>query len=135
MQQTPQHREFAGESPSRRFPLNRMMQNPQQQSMSAQPVYDTQQAQPPVQEETTGKRKRRGKKTILLSPELQSAMCEQCPLWKNQQKKRRGVHISLSVSWFIFGVIGIITVIIQACRYLIFPLLDYLNQLASGGGL
>lgn len=39
-----------------------------------------------------------------------------------------------SLLWNIFAIIGILTVIVQAARYLVIPLLVYLNVL-SGGAL
>ena len=48
---------------------------------------------------------------------------------KRQHKRRR-----IFTLWNLFAVIGIVTVIVQAIRYLVMPLLVYLNVL-SGGAL
>ena len=47
----------------------------------------------------------------------------------NRQHKR---HRRVFTWWNLFAVIGLITVIIQCARYLIIPLLVYLNVLAGG---
>lgn len=47
----------------------------------------------------------------------------------NQAHKRKRRVFTL---WNLFAVIGIITVIIQAARYLLIPLLVYLNVLTGG---
>lgn len=46
-----------------------------------------------------------------------------------KHRKRR-----FSLIWNLFAIIGVITVLVQAARYIVIPLLVYLNAL-SGGGL
>lgn len=48
-------------------------------------------------------------------------------LKRRHQKRRR-----IFTWWNLFAVIGIITVIVQGARYIVIPLLVYLNVLAGG---
>lgn len=54
-----------------------------------------------------------------------------------EQKKLNRLHRArkrrILTLWNLFAVIGIITTIVQAMRYVIIPLLLYLNILAGGG--
>jgi len=49
---------------------------------------------------------------------------------KKAHKKQRRRHFSLI--WNLLAVIGLITVLIQAARYIVIPLLVYLDVLAGG---
>lgn len=62
-------------------------------------------------------------------PQPQLSRREKRKLDRAHKRKRR-----IFTWWNLFAVIGIITVIIQAARYLVIPLLVYLNVL-SGGAL
>lgn len=62
-------------------------------------------------------------------PELSAK--DQRALKKTHRRSRKR---RFSLLWNIFAVIGMLTVIIQAVRYLVIPLLVYLNVL-SGGAL
>ena len=59
---------------------------------------------------------------IRLSPK------EQRKLKRLHKRQRRRIF----TWWNLFAVIGIITVLVQAARYLVIPLLVYLNVLAGG---
>ena len=50
--------------------------------------------------------------------------------WKKKQRRRRREKL---LSWRnLFALIGLVTVIVQAARYIVIPLLVYLNSLAGG---
>lgn len=51
---------------------------------------------------------------------------------KEKQGKQRGTSVKLSVTWFILGLIGLGTVLVQLARYVIIPLLVQLYD-ATGG--
>lgn len=61
---------------------------------------------------------------------------EQPPLSRKEKRALNRAHKRRRIFtwWNLFAVIGIVTVIVQAARYLIIPLLVYLNLL-SGGAL
>ena len=51
---------------------------------------------------------------------------------KDKKDKARPVSVKLSVAWFILGLIGLGTVLVQLARYVIIPLLVQLYS-ATGG--
>ena len=58
----------------------------------------------------------------------------QPPLTRKEKRDLKRAHKSRRIFtwWNLFAVVGIITVIVQAARYLVIPLLVYLNVLAGG---
>lgn len=137
MQQSPQqNRQFAGEQSIRRFPQNNQpVQGYEQQGAPAhRPLFQTSQSTVPARQGQTIK--------VALSPELQSAICKDCPYRTaaedNKQKKsrffgRRRDHKKRTPLWvLLLALIGLATVIIQGLRYVILPLVDYFFQLTGG---
>ena len=106
MQQKQPVRRFS-DAPSQQ-PVYRFPQNQNAQGYQSQQTYHAYQAAMP---ELSAKDQRELKKT------------------HRKSRKRR-----FSLLWNIFAVIGMLYVIIQAARYLVIPLLVYLNVL-SGGAL
>lgn len=104
MQQNQQERRFA---PTQQQPVYRFPQN-QPQGWQPQTGF---QSSAPVEEPPLTRRDRR-------------------TLDRAHKRKRRRIF----TLWNLFAVIGIMTVIIQAARYIVIPLLVYLNVL-SGGAL
>lgn len=51
---------------------------------------------------------------------------------KRALRRRHRKHRRIFTWWNLFAVIGIVTVIVQAARYIIIPLLVYLNVMAGG---
>ena len=60
-------------------------------------------------------------------PQQKLSRCEKRALDRAHKRRHR-----IFTWWNLFAVIGVITVIIQAARYLIIPLLVYLNVLTGG---
>lgn len=104
-----------------------MQQNPQRRfsdSSPQQPVYRFPQNQP-----TQG-----------WQPQQSYSAYEQTqmpPLTKKDERVLKRTHKhkrrKIFTLWNLFAVIGIITVIIQGVRYIVIPLLVYLNVIAGGG--
>lgn len=103
MQQNQQGRRFEGTAPQQ--PVYRFPQN--QPARGWQPQQSFPSEQPPIEQALT-KRDRRA---------------------LNQRHKK---HRKIFTWWNLFAVIGIISVIVQCARYIIIPLLVYLNVLAGG---
>lgn len=103
MQQNQQGRRFENTAPQQ--PIYRFPQNQPAQGWQPQQTY--------YQEQT--------------SPEPRLSRRDRRALNRRHKKHRR-----LFTWWNLFAVIGIITVIVQCARYIIIPLLVYLNVLAGG---
>lgn len=142
MQQSPLNkRQFAGEQPVRRFPQNNQpIQGYEQQGAYTQaPRFQSSQTTVPAQQHAQTIEMR-------LSPELQEALCKDCPyrtaaestskkkgLFSRRSKEKKHKRPSLLV--LILALIGFATVVIQGLRYVILPLVDYFFQLTGGGVL
>lgn len=138
MQQSPQqNRQFAGEQPIRRFPQNNQpVQGYEQQGTPAhRPLFQTSQSTVPARQGRTVK--------VALSPELQSAICKDCPYRTAAEDNKQSKKSSLfgrhrerkkrtSLWVLLLALIGLATVIIQGLRYVILPLVDYFFQLTGG---
>ena len=103
MQQKQQSRRFGDTAPQQ--PVYRFPQNQPAQGWQPQQSY---QQGAPVQQPSLTKRERRA--------------------LKRQHKHSR----KILTWWNLFAVIGVISVIVQLARYVIIPLLVYLNVLAGG---
>lgn len=109
MQQKQPERHFS-DAPSQQ-PVYRFPQNQSAQGYQPQQTYHAYHAFQDTTPELSAKDQRKLKKT------------------HRRSRKRR-----FSLLWNIFAIIGMLTVIIQAVRYLVIPLLVYLNVM-SGGAL
>ena len=103
MQQNQQHRRFENTAPAQ--PVYRFPQN--QPAQGWQPQHNSSSEQ----QSSTPSLSRRDRRIL------------------NRKHKRRHKVFTL---WNLFAVIGIVTVIVQIARYVIIPLLVYLNVLAGG---
>lgn len=103
MQQNQQDRRFSGVSQEQ--PVYRFPQNGPAQGWQPQPGFTHQ--EPDQQPQLSRREKRK--------------------LDRAHKRKRR-----VFTWWNLFAVIGIVTVIVQAVRYLVIPLLVYLNVLTGG---
>ncbi len=102
MQQNQQGRRFENTAPQQ--PMYRFPQNQPAQGWQPQQTFPSAQPLEP-------KLSRRDRRTL---------------------DRRHKKHRRIFTWWNLFAVIGIITVIIQCARYIIIPLLVYLNVLAGG---
>lgn len=144
MQPSPQHkRQFAGEQPVRRFPQNTQSVQGYEQQGAYQhtPRFQSSQTTVPAPQHSQSIR-------MQLSPELQAAICKDCPyrpsdgpegkkqknsLFSRKKRDRKRRHTSPLI--LLLALIGFVTVVIQGLRYLILPLVDYFFQLTGGGAL
>ena len=60
----------------------------------------------------------------------QPPLCADCPHFKEAQRRRRKTRTSLVTKLLAF--IGLVTVLVQAARYVVIPLLVQLNVMAGG---
>lgn len=105
MQQNHQDRYF--ENTAQQQPVYRFPQNQPARGWQPQQSFNHEDQQP-VEEDNPPKRQRRSE--------------------KKEKKKRRRVF----TWWNLFAVIGMVTVLVQLARYVVIPLLVYLNVLAGG---
>lgn len=63
-------------------------------------------------------------------PPQQGGMCADCPHFKEASKRRRKKKSSLLTKALAF--VGLITILVQLARYVVIPLLVYLNVLSGG---
>ena len=103
MQQNQQSRRFESTAPQQ--PIYRFPHNQPAQGWQPQQTF------PPVQSSAAPKLSRRDQRAL-----------------NRRHKKRRRIF----TWWNLFAVIGIFTVIVQLARFVIIPLLVYLNVLAGG---